>query len=583
LGRAAAVLLVVAPTLVVAADTVQDFSANFPPPPPPIPLVINDQAHQQAGSLTGSDGSVSFLRLTDDQNDGAGNIGRAGLGQVLTNVGPYDSLVFDFDFRMNDPGAGADGFSFAYLPVANYGNGGSAPNLGETPNFGGGFGIGFDTWNNDDSDDNDPLRAAGSLPDSLSIHWNGGQLGLSLDMVTANGGAVPTVIEEAWLENNVTKHAKITVVPNAGNPADKDITLLVTEPSTGESVTMTRTAVGMPFYDGRVGFSGRTGGEDQNQDIDNLVTTFTPAGGAPIVTVVNNFDDFTPPPPQPEPTPLGGTPFARRQHGNAPASTIVPSSPPVPPSGGELDGQYQLTHSSEALHNSIAFDKTFGTLGDGHQIIGSFDIKIVNDPGDATADGMSFMLIDTSQYGTTGPLPVGSFFPPGTAEDPNFPGVIGLGFDTFDNDEDFAAGDPTGCPPVPGDPTRCVERRANSISVHNGNQKAQQFLPNVEYNDGNWIRVDFAVNAIDDAGTLLGTMDVAVTDLTTGETFVAFSGEGLGAIPRDLRVAFAARTGNEWDFQFLDNVNIQHIPEPSTWALMGIAGAGLFALRRRRK
>lgn len=555
----------------MAADTVQDFSANFPPPPGPTPLVMTGIAHLQPGSLTG-DPSVSFLRLTDD-NVGAN--GQAGLGQVLSNVGNYSELKFDFDFRANDPAAGADGFSFAYLPVSTYGIQGPAPALNEEPNAPGVLGIGFDTWNNDDATDGNDVGLGGvdgSSPNSLSLHWNGARLA-SVSMLNPSLN-----LPANWLENDVTKHATITITPVAGG---SNVHLLVTEPSTTLSAQPFGTGAGtfisgLSPYDGRIGLSGRTGGENQNQEIDNMVSTFTPVGGSPFVTLVNNFDSLGPPPP-PAPTILGGTPFAAQQHGALPAGTVVPSFP-LPPTGGDADGHYQLTADNIASQlNSIAFNKTFGTLQPGDQIVGSFDMRIVNTNA-ATADGMSFMLADTALYGETGPLAPGV----NVSEDPNNAGMVALGFDTFDNDEDFPAGDPNGC----GGGGPCVDRLANSVSAHaNGAQLDQQFLPNITYNNGNWIKVEFALSVVDNgAGGLGGFLDVQMTDQTTGQVFQPFGGLAIANVPANLRVAFGARTGGEFDGQYLDNVNIAHqpIPEPSSICL-ALGAIGLVVLGKRRK
>ncbi len=562
LRPAAIAAFVAAPSLALAANTFQDFSADFPAPPLPPAQVLTNVAHLEPGSLNGgTDGSVNFLRLV---NDGVAGTGQAGLNQVPSNVGPYNQLVFEFDIRMNDPVTGADGFSFAYLPVANHGSAGAAPALGEEPNLAGALGVGFDTWNNSDADDNDPARGNGSLPDSLSIHWNGAQIGLSLDMVTAG-------LPEAWLENDATKHVLISLTPTG---ADQIIDLQVFEPSTGLTATMSRTAIGMPQYDGRIGFSGRVGGENQNQDIDNVWTTFD--NGTPIFTVVNDFDAGVPPPPS-APTLLGGTPYAAMQHANPPGGTLSPTFP-LPPAGGPADGDYRLTENIGSQQNSIAFDKTFSTLKAGQQILGSFDIRVQNDNAN-TADGMSFMILDTAIYGDSGPLAAGHFGA-APAEDPNFPGVIGLGFDTFDNDEDFVAGDPNGC----GGGGPCLDRLANSISAHaNGVQLDQQFLPNIAYNDGNWIEVQFALSIVDNGtGGLSGFLDVLTTDLATGEVFLAFAGLPVDNLPENVRFAFAARTGGEQDIQSLDNVNIQQIPEPSS-ILIAVSAIGLVAFVQRRR
>lgn len=552
---AAVAALLVAPPFAIAGNTFQDFTSNFPPPPDP---------------------SQRFMRITDDN---VANNGQVGLGQVPSNVGAYDNLTFDFDFRINDPATGADGFGFLYLPVATNGISGAAPALSEEPNVPGMFGVGFDTWNNGDHDDNNPGRGEGSLPDSLSIHWDNAQIGASLDMVTAG-------LPEAWLENAVTKHARISITPGVGG---QNIDLLVTEPSTGLSASMSRFAAGMTQYDGRLGFAGRTGGENQNQDVDNIYSTFTPAGGSPITTLISDFDvggvsvpvDLTNVAHYQNgslnsPTLVNGTRFWSRQHDLAPEGVIVPSGP-LPPGGGVADGEYELTTDGfGSQQNSIAFDRTLRTMHAGDIVRGRFDIRVVNTNVN-TADGMSMMLMDTTVYGETGPLAVGHFAA-APAEDPNFAGVVALGFDTFDNDEDFAAGDPNGC----GGGGPCLDRRANSISAHaNGAQLDQQFLPNITYDDGNWIRIQFELALVDDgSGGLAGFLDVLATDLTTGEMFPAFGGLAVPNVPANLRVAFAARTGGEWDGQFVDNINI--VPEPSS-ILIALSAFGLVAVGQRRK
>lgn len=565
LRSAAFAALVAAPSWILAADTFQDFSADFPPPPAPPPLTLGGTAAVVPGSLTGEP-SGSFLRLTTDGINS--QVNQAGLSQVPTNVGPYSQLIFEFDFRMNDPATGADGFSFMYLPVSTYGVAGVAPALNEEPNAAGVFGVGFDSWNNDDATDGTDVGLGGvdgSTPNSLSIHWNGTRL-TSVSMLNPALG-----LPADWLENDLTKHAFISLTPSG---ADQLIDVIVTEPSTGLAAVVSATAVNMPQYDGRIGFSGRTGGENQNQDIDNVVTNFN--NGTVITTLVNDFNTPNPPPPGP-PTLLGGTPYAAQQHGGVPAGSIKPTFP-LPPSGGLADGEYRLTENVGGLQNSIAFDKTFSTLQPGQQILGSFDIRVQNSNAN-TADGMSFMILDTSIYGDTGPLPA-SHFAAATAEDPNFPGVIGLGFDTFDNDEDFVAGDPNGC----GGGGPCLDRLANSISAHaNGVQLDQQFLPNIAYNDGNWIQVQFALSLVDDgAGGLSGFLDVIATDLTTGESFFAFGGVPIADVPENVRFAFAARTGGEFDVQSLDNVNIQQIPEPSS-VLIAVTALGLVGFGQRRR
>ncbi|MCA9200498.1 MAG: hypothetical protein KDA87_23325, partial [Planctomycetales bacterium] len=102
-----------------------------------------------------------FLRLTEE-----------GINSTLSSValpaahaGAYDLLEVSFDFRVSQgAGGGADGVSFAYVPVADFGDEGFVPPYSEEPNLVGSLGVGFDTFNNTDLGDGGE--------NSVSLHWD---------------------------------------------------------------------------------------------------------------------------------------------------------------------------------------------------------------------------------------------------------------------------------------------------------------------------------------------------------------------------------------------------------------------------
>jgi len=180
-------------------------------------------------------------------------------------------------------------------------------------------------------------------------------------------------------------------------------------------------------------------------------------------------------------------------------------------------------------------------------------------------------------------------------EDPNAPGIVGIAFDTFDNDENFAAGDPNGC----GGGGPCADRLGNISSAHsNGAQVDVQFVPDdaldtpavandtISFVNGNWIHVDATITLADNgSGGLGGFLDMVLTDTVTGNTFQPFAGIALPFVPQDMRLAFGARTGGAFDEHAVDNVLLSYtpVPEPSTFVLFGLASAGLYMARRRKK
>ncbi len=213
----------------------------------PGPLVVS-------GGPTGN-----FLRVVNDDVNGQLGVVAFDRGSL---VGPFPWLRIAFDFRMGGQGDGADGLGFAFLNTANYGTSGAAPGFGEEPNLAGSFGLGLDIFDN---------GAADVSQDSISLHWNGSKV------------AEADLTGLMDLENNVFNHLEALVVPTAGG---SNVTVVITPDALGATPGSPLTVfnnyfiAGLSRYEGRLAFSGRTGGLNANHDIDNVVAQFVPEPGS---------------------------------------------------------------------------------------------------------------------------------------------------------------------------------------------------------------------------------------------------------------------------------------------------------------
>ncbi len=108
--------------------------------------------------------------------DGWLRVGADGIGSQQNNVswdqlygGSYTDAEINFDIRISqgDPAVNdkADGFGFKYINSTVHGETGAFYTAGEEPNLEGSLGVGFDIWDNGDSD--------GNATTSVSLHWDG--------------------------------------------------------------------------------------------------------------------------------------------------------------------------------------------------------------------------------------------------------------------------------------------------------------------------------------------------------------------------------------------------------------------------
>jgi hypothetical protein len=202
------------------------------------------------------------------------------------------------------------------------------------------------------------------------------------------------------------------------------------------------------------------------------------------------------------------------------------------------DGIFRLASEVPNQQNAIAFDRTAGTPGP--VIVAEFDFRISNQADDS-ADGLAFLLLSTELHGDSGPLK--QF----VGEEPNLSGAFGVGFDTFDNDEED-------CPAL------CLDRRANHVSLHWDGQQVGDIQRldrrRLDLVNGTWNHASIRLEQVARGAEVT----VTIKDGSDGSEHVAFNHEFLPRVSflAGLRAAFTARTGGAFDLHDFDNVTVSY-------------------------
>lgn len=235
--------------------TMQDFDG------PGTPFSI-DVFGQPGGPVVTAGGPTgNFMRMVNSTTGGELNV----IAFDRTATGLYTHIVAEFDFRMTPGGNGrADGIGFALLNTANYGNTGAVFGY-EEANFTGSLGVGFDIYANGENAD--------ISNDEVTVHFNG--------EVVARIDATPIVdlASGEWI------HAQVDVRLDT-NP---DVSVTLT-PAGGQPRTVVDGLAisGLSPYESRVFFSGRTGGETADHDLDNILVQYS---GSPDPAVYGQWSD----------------------------------------------------------------------------------------------------------------------------------------------------------------------------------------------------------------------------------------------------------------------------------------------------
>jgi hypothetical protein len=249
----------------------------------------------------------------------------------------------------------------------------------------------------------------------------------------------------------------------------------------------------------------------------------------------------------------GGTDssYTLQQFGGLPAPTVLTN-------GGNPGGYLRLTANINDQHNFVPVDQTDPGLFPVSTFSFQFRIDLLGGGG---ADGLSFSYLDTALYGVSGGIGAPLF----TAEDPGNAGVLGFGFDTYGNGG------------------------ANDANLNGPDYSEISLFLNgtlvSRIDDTRVLPTPF--NLKDPAvpspwHTAKGTVDFqnAKVSLSVDDIPVFDNIDVPGLVPFDSRVMFAARTGGANERASIDNLNVQYLPEPGTFSLLGLGASGMFWRRR---
>ncbi|RIK84611.1 MAG: hypothetical protein DCC68_01250 [Planctomycetota bacterium] len=203
-----------------------------------------------------------------------------------------------------------------------------------------------------------------------------------------------------------------------------------------------------------------------------------------------------------------------------------------------------LTELVNGQLNAIAFDRT--AEGAYRTVTAEFDFRIQRGGGE-TADGMGFVLLNTREFGATGPSP---WF---NAEEPNVLGSLGIGFDIFDNGSE-------------GD---------NHLSVHyDGVLQARfDFSKDIlNLDDGQFHRARLRFEFLSEGASITGELTTnGATPLTA---FADYLVPGVRAY--ESRAVLAGRTGGFNASHQVDNVLVEYADpaREDIYALLPLVPAG---------
>lgn len=244
--------------------------------------LVGSLANAQRGWLDGQDGGNAALEGSAIWEEGGWVTVTPGAesqnGGVFTEQigsGSYSSLQINFDIRISEtsPNGGADGYGFALLPTSEYGvaadgSDGTAamnPGFSEEVNLAGAFGVGFDTFDNDNAEGGntgDRLNES-----SVSIHYDG-----ALVQNQAGPTATPPFNFESATE---TSQFNVDLLIEADGAGNSTVTATMADRNSADVIVpfANVSIPGMDIQSYRLGFRGRTGSAFNKQEIGDITIT----------------------------------------------------------------------------------------------------------------------------------------------------------------------------------------------------------------------------------------------------------------------------------------------------------------------
>ena len=190
-----------------------------------------------------------------------------------SDAGSYGVSNFSFDLLLDptDTGPSADGISISYANTANFGVDtplDAAPFTPEDPAAAGVLGFGFDTWSNQGAWDN-PDVGTGSDYSEVSVFYDGALIARIDDTRLLD---TPLTLDDGQLHSvtgNVDFSGATVSLMVDGNPLFSDLNI-----------------PGLAPFESRILLAGRTGGENELAQVQNLNVEFVPEPSTGLLAVI---------------------------------------------------------------------------------------------------------------------------------------------------------------------------------------------------------------------------------------------------------------------------------------------------------
>ena len=241
---------------------------------------------------------------------------------------------------------------------------------------------------------------------------------------------------------------------------------------------------------------------------------------------------------------------------------------PAVMSGGPTENFLRVTYLEQSNNRSVAWD--YVPIG-GKQVGIYFDFRMTDDAANAgaggccgqAADGLGIGLFSTATYGMTGGINPGDG---NEWENSAFDDALVLHFDIFDS------GGGQGTPD--GNQAKLTWNGSLLINA----------TPSFEINNNVFNRAALILSdaGSDSVASLRLIEDVNGAAVIHDVFQVTVPGLDLDAGALPYRLIVGGRTGGAYHNGDLDNIVITGVPEPATYALVGL-GFGLLALLRRKR